>query len=328
MGSINQSLSSSVVVERSSPRRGKQEDESWSSTTRSTRAPRWSSCSATRATRSRPRPTASRRSARWPTSRPISCSPISRCRGWTASSCSAKLREHDPDLPVIVMTAFGEVETAVRAMRAGARDYLAKPVNVGELSVVVARELEQRRLRAEAGLLRARLAEKYSFDNIIGSSAPDAGGLQDRRADRAVARERPHHRRVRHRQGADRRGHPRAQPARQGAVREAALRGARRVAARERAVRPRARRVHRRADAARRALLSRPTAARCSSTRSARSRRRSRSSSCASCRSASSSASAATRPISVDVRVIAATNREPASRWSPRGSSARISTIA
>jgi DNA-binding NtrC family response regulator len=73
---------------------------------------------------------------------------------------------------VIVMTAFGEVETAVRAMRSGARDYLAKPVNVGELQVVVAREIEQRRLRAETGLLRARLSEKYSFENIIGSSAP------------------------------------------------------------------------------------------------------------------------------------------------------------
>jgi DNA-binding NtrC family response regulator len=84
----------------------------------------------------------------------------------------AKLHEGDPDLPVVVMTAFGEVETAVKAMRSGARDYLAKPVNVGELSVVVARELEQRRLRAEAGLLRERLSEKYSFQNIIGSSGP------------------------------------------------------------------------------------------------------------------------------------------------------------
>ncbi|MFL5303732.1 MAG: sigma-54-dependent transcriptional regulator [Polyangia bacterium] len=84
----------------------------------------------------------------------------------------AKLREGDPDLPIIVMTAFGEVETAVKAMRSGARDYLSKPVNVGELSVVVARELEQRRLRAETGLLRQRLSEKYSFSNIIGSAAP------------------------------------------------------------------------------------------------------------------------------------------------------------
>jgi two-component system response regulator HydG len=83
-----------------------------------------------------------------------------------------KLREADPELPVIVMTAFGDVETAVRAMRSGARDYLAKPVNVGELGLVVAREMEHRRVRAETGLLRARLSEKYSFDNIIGSSAP------------------------------------------------------------------------------------------------------------------------------------------------------------
>ena len=82
-----------------------------------------------------------------------------------------KVRESDPDLPVVMMTAFGEVETAVRAMRSGARDYLAKPVNVGELSVVVARELDQRRVRIEAGQLRARLAEKYSFQNLIGSSA-------------------------------------------------------------------------------------------------------------------------------------------------------------
>ena len=84
----------------------------------------------------------------------------------------ARLHQDDPELPVIVMTAFGEVETAVRAMRSGARDYLAKPVNVGELSVVVARELEQRRIRQEAGLLRSRLSEKYSFSNIIGNSAP------------------------------------------------------------------------------------------------------------------------------------------------------------
>jgi two-component system, NtrC family, response regulator HydG len=84
----------------------------------------------------------------------------------------ARLHEGDVDLPVIMMTAFGEVETAVRAMRSGARDYLAKPVNVGELSVVVARELEQRRIRQEAGLLRSRLSEKYSFSNIIGNAAP------------------------------------------------------------------------------------------------------------------------------------------------------------
>ena len=82
-----------------------------------------------------------------------------------------RLRENDPDLPVVMMTAFGEVESAVLAMQSGARDYLAKPVNVAELSLIVARELEHRRIRQEAGLLRARLSEKYSFDNIIGDAA-------------------------------------------------------------------------------------------------------------------------------------------------------------
>ncbi|MES1204712.1 MAG: sigma-54 dependent transcriptional regulator [Pseudomonadota bacterium] len=81
-----------------------------------------------------------------------------------------RIRESDPELPVVMMTAFGEVETAVGAMRAGARDYLSKPVNVGELSLTIAREMDQRRLRQEAGLLRSRLAEKYSFQNIVGNS--------------------------------------------------------------------------------------------------------------------------------------------------------------
>jgi two-component system, NtrC family, response regulator AtoC len=83
-----------------------------------------------------------------------------------------KIHEHDADTAVVVMTAFGAVETAVAAMRAGASDYLTKPVNVGELTLVVKRELEQRRLRAEAGQLRARLAERYRFENIVGNSAP------------------------------------------------------------------------------------------------------------------------------------------------------------
>jgi two-component system response regulator HydG len=82
------------------------------------------------------------------------------------------VREQAPAVPIIVMTAFGAVDTAVAAMRAGARDYLTKPVNMGELELVVAREIEQRRLRAEAGMLRERLAERYRFENMVGSSAP------------------------------------------------------------------------------------------------------------------------------------------------------------
>ena len=113
----------------------------------------------------------------------------------------AKLRENDADLPVIVMTAFGEVETAVRAMRSGRATIWPSRVNVGELSVVVARELEQRRLRPETGLLRrasprntasttssAAAAPMQAVFKTVAQIAPIAGQRPHRRASRAPAR--------------------------------------------------------------------------------------------------------------------------------------------
>ncbi|HEY6555680.1 MAG TPA: sigma-54 dependent transcriptional regulator [Polyangiaceae bacterium] len=81
-----------------------------------------------------------------------------------------KLHDDEPELPVVVMTAFGAVETAVAAMRSGATDYLQKPLNVDELLVVVERALELLRLRREASALRRQLDERYRFENIVGSS--------------------------------------------------------------------------------------------------------------------------------------------------------------
>jgi DNA-binding NtrC family response regulator len=80
-----------------------------------------------------------------------------------------KLRAQHEEV-VVVMTAFGAVDTAVAAMKEGAADYLTKPVNITELVLVLAREMERSRLRQEAGSLRARLAERYSFENIVGSA--------------------------------------------------------------------------------------------------------------------------------------------------------------
>jgi Response regulator containing CheY-like receiver, AAA-type ATPase, and DNA-binding domains len=82
----------------------------------------------------------------------------------------SKLRSGGYDLPVVVTTAFSDVETAVTALKQGAADYLTKPLDLTELYLVVAREMDRLRLRREAGLLRARLAERYSFSNLVGSS--------------------------------------------------------------------------------------------------------------------------------------------------------------
>jgi DNA-binding NtrC family response regulator len=81
-----------------------------------------------------------------------------------------KLKELDPEMSVILMTAFGGVETAVAAMREGAADYLTKPLNLDELAIVLGRTIESVELRREASDLRHRLKDRYSFDNIIGSS--------------------------------------------------------------------------------------------------------------------------------------------------------------
>ncbi len=76
----------------------------------------------------------------------------------------------DPDMPVIVMTAFGSIDEAVRAMKDGAHDFLQKPVDSNHLLLLVERALEQARLRTENILLREEWSRRYGFPRIIGES--------------------------------------------------------------------------------------------------------------------------------------------------------------
>ncbi|MGB9072859.1 MAG: sigma-54 dependent transcriptional regulator [Terriglobales bacterium] len=80
------------------------------------------------------------------------------------------VKQLDPTLPVIVMTAFGSVETAVEAMKAGASDYLLKPFSLAEMRMVVRKELDVSRLREENRSLREALGQKYSHPNIVARS--------------------------------------------------------------------------------------------------------------------------------------------------------------
>ncbi|PYX33255.1 MAG: two-component system response regulator [Acidobacteria bacterium] len=82
-----------------------------------------------------------------------------------------RAKQQDPALPVVVMTAFGSVETAVDAMKAGATDYVLKPFSLAEMRMVVHKELDVSRLREENRSLREALGEKYSHPNIVARSA-------------------------------------------------------------------------------------------------------------------------------------------------------------
>jgi DNA-binding NtrC family response regulator len=81
-----------------------------------------------------------------------------------------KIRDDYPEIIVIMVTAFGTVENAVEAMKAGAYDYIMKPVNMDELRLIVNRGLEHLDLQEEVRLLRSSLDQKYGFENILGRS--------------------------------------------------------------------------------------------------------------------------------------------------------------
>lgn len=81
-----------------------------------------------------------------------------------------QIRRAWSDVPVVVMTGYGSVEDAVAAMKAGAADYVIKPISKDELLVVIDRALEQRSLRAEVRMLRREIDERYGFENLIGAT--------------------------------------------------------------------------------------------------------------------------------------------------------------
>jgi len=80
------------------------------------------------------------------------------------------VKRQNAALPVVVMTAFGSVETAVEAMKAGAADYVMKPFLLTEMRMVIHKELDVGKLREENRSLREALGKKYSHPNIVARS--------------------------------------------------------------------------------------------------------------------------------------------------------------
>ena len=84
----------------------------------------------------------------------------------------AEVKRAYPDTNVILMTAFGSVETAIAAMKQGAYDYLTKPVKTEELILVTEKALQEAVLRREVNRLRREVRKEYSFHQILGKSKP------------------------------------------------------------------------------------------------------------------------------------------------------------
>ena len=80
------------------------------------------------------------------------------------------VQEMDADAVVVLMTAHGSVENAVRCIREGAFDYIEKPVNPDELVVTLRRALEFQRLSSENVELRSQLQDRYGFDRVVVAS--------------------------------------------------------------------------------------------------------------------------------------------------------------
>src|SRR5271169_6635604 len=80
------------------------------------------------------------------------------------------IRRRDPDLPIILITAYGSIEMARAAFKGGAQDYITKPWSNDELLAQVALAIEGRRLREENVQLKRALKQRYNFPNIVGKS--------------------------------------------------------------------------------------------------------------------------------------------------------------
>jgi len=90
--------------------------------------------------------------------------------GMNGMEVLARVREREVGIPVVVITAYGTIESAVEAMKKGAFDYITKPFNRDELRLTIDRALRMRRLEKENVELRAEVTDRYRFESIIGAS--------------------------------------------------------------------------------------------------------------------------------------------------------------
>jgi two-component system response regulator HydG len=93
-------------------------------------------------------------------------------QGTTGLELCQKVVENRPDVPVVVVTAFGSLETAVGAIRAGAYDFVTKPFEMEDIALTLGRAVSHKRLREEVKRLRTAVRDSQQYSDMIGTSAP------------------------------------------------------------------------------------------------------------------------------------------------------------
>ncbi len=93
----------------------------------------------------------------------------------------AESKTINPDVDVVVMTAYGSIESAKEAIKGGAADYLTKPIDLLQLELVIDKALERKRLLTENRRLKEQLAEKARFRNLV-SQSPEMEEVLNRAA--------------------------------------------------------------------------------------------------------------------------------------------------
>ena len=81
-----------------------------------------------------------------------------------------QVKKINPEISFVIVTAYGTVENAVKAMRLGAFDYISKPVDLDELDLMIERIIEHKNLKSENQLLKIQLQEKYKISSIVSQS--------------------------------------------------------------------------------------------------------------------------------------------------------------
>ena len=91
--------------------------------------------------------------------------------GMSGVDLCQKIVQSREDLPVVVMTAYGSMESAIAAIRAGAYDFVTKPFEMDDIALTIERALKHRALREEVKRLRRAVTDSQKFDDILGTCA-------------------------------------------------------------------------------------------------------------------------------------------------------------